>query len=310
MSVGPIFADYAVGSGLVMVNIGQRARDVIPRMDYIPRVGTPAGVEVMSLSELRRRVTGGFTSPHRPDFHLLIGTARGELRQEVDFKIYDATPGSWLWVRPGQVQRWGDISDVEGHLVLFESDFLDPATALAARIETLGAPVLYTAVDDAVDLAAEHLSREFRALGARPLNVHIAVLRHLLSVLVLALAHPQGGLPNTMETNDTFRRFREAVERDFTRTRQVADYARSLGYSSRTLTRATTSAVGINAKEFIDERVMLEAKRRLAHSDETAARIAAHLGFGSATNFSKFFQSRAGQSPIQFRSTARQVPGR
>jgi AraC-like DNA-binding protein len=49
---------------------------------------------------------------------------------------------------------------------------------------------------------------------------------------------------------------------------------------------------------------MLETKRRRAHSDETAARIAAHLGFSSATNFSKYFQSRAGQSPIQFRNTA------
>ncbi|WP_405512291.1 helix-turn-helix domain-containing protein [Streptomyces canus] len=61
------------------------------------------------------------------------------------------------------------------------------------------------------------------------------------------------------------------------------------------------------ATRVIDERVTLEAKRRLAHSDETAVRIAAHLGFSSATNFSKYFQSRTGQSPIQFRNAARQV---
>jgi len=74
------------------------------------------------------------------------------------------------------------------------------------------------------------------------------------------------------------------------------------------LTSATASTVGTSAKGFIDERVMLEAKRRLAHSDEPAVRIAAHLGFSSATNFSKYFQSLAGQSPIQFRNAARQVP--
>ncbi|MEU1193206.1 helix-turn-helix domain-containing protein [Streptomyces sp. NPDC005859] len=136
----------------------------------------------------------------------------------------------------------------------------------------------------------------------------IAVLRHLLSVLVLRLADQPGGLPSTTEDSDTFRRFREAVERGFTKTREVADYARDLGYSPRTLTRATASAVGTSAKGFIDERVMLEAKRRLAHSDEPAVRVAAHLGFSSATNFSKYFQSRAGQSPIQFRNAARQVP--
>ncbi|MFF7314671.1 helix-turn-helix domain-containing protein [Streptomyces sp. NPDC008137] len=291
-----------------MVNIGQRKRDAIPRVDFNARVGTPAGVEVMSLSEFRRRGGGGIT-PQRPDFHHLITTVSGTLKQEVDFTTYDAIPGSWLWVRPGQVQRWGDLSEVEGHLVLFESDFLDPATVVAARLETPGSPVQYDAVvDHGVDLAIEHLCHEFGAVGNSSLDVHIAVLRHLLSVLVLRLADQPAGLPSTTEDSDTFRRFREAVERDFTKTREVADYARNLGYSPRTLTRATASAVGTSAKGFIDERVMLEAKRRLAHSDETAVRVAAHLGFSSATNFSKYFQSRAGQSPIQFRNAARQVP--
>lgn len=192
--------------------------------------------------------------------------------------------------------------------MLFESDFLDPTTVVAARLETPGSPVQYDAVDDhAVDLAIEHLCHEFGAVGTSPLDVHIAILRHLLSVLVLRLADRPGGLPSTTEDSETFRRFREAVERDFTKTHQVADYARALGYSPRTLRRATAAAVGTNAKEFIDERVTLEAKRRLAHSDETAVRIAAHLGFSSATNFSKYFQSRTGQSPIQFRNAARQV---
>ncbi|NUP22170.1 MAG: helix-turn-helix transcriptional regulator, partial [Streptomyces sp.] len=247
-----------------MVNIGQRERDAIPRVDFNARVGTPAGVEVMSLSEFRRRGGGGNT-PQRPDFHHLITTIRGTLKQEVDFTTYDAIPGTWLWVRPGQVQRWGDLSEVEGHLVLFESDFLDPATVVAARLETPGSPVQYDADDDhGVDLAMEHLCHEFGAVGDSSLDVHIAVLRHLLSVLVLRLADQPGGHPGTTEDSDTFRRFREAVERDFTKTREVADYARALGYSPRTLTRATASAVGTSAKGFIDERVMLEAKRRLA----------------------------------------------
>lgn len=281
-------------------------RDAIPRLDFNARVGTPAGVEVMPLSEFRRRGGGGVT-PQRPDFHHLITTVSGTLKQEVDFTTYDAAPGDWLWVRPGQVHRWGDLSGVEGHLVLFESDFLDPTTVVAARLETPGSPVHYDIVDDAVDLAIEHLCHEFNAIGGSPLDVHVAMLRHLLSVLVLQLAHRTGGLASATEGSDTFRRFREAVERDFTKTHQVADYATALGYSPRTLTRATAAAVGVNAKEFIHERVMLEAKRRLAHSDETAVRIAARLGFSSATNFSKFFQARAGQSPIQFRNATRQT---
>ncbi len=82
----------------------------------------------------------------------------------------------------------------------------------------------------------------------------------------------------------TYLRFRDAVEKDFTRTRRVEDYAHFLGYSARTLSRAALAAAGLGAKEFIDRRVVLEAKRLLAHSDQTAARIADRLGSGHVAN--------------------------
>src|SRR5271170_8023871 len=64
-------------------------------------------------------------------------------------------------------------------------------------------------------------------------------------------------------------------------------------------------AAGVAAKEYIDRRVLLEAKRLLAHGDQPAAKIAARLGFSSATNFSKFFRQRAGTSPLAFRHAVR-----
>lgn len=51
--------------------------------------------------------------------------------------------------------------------------------------------------------------------------------------------------------------------------------------------------------------VVLEARRLLAHSDLPAARIASRLGFADATNFAKYFQQRAGRTPIGFRATIR-----
>ncbi|KOG90185.1 transcriptional regulator, partial [Streptomyces varsoviensis] len=68
--------------------------------------------------------------------------------------------------------------------------------------------------------------------------------------------------------------FRAAVERGFATSHRVADYARTLGYSPRTLSHASLAAAGVGAKEFIDRRVVLEAKRLLAHSELPAARIA------------------------------------
>jgi AraC-like DNA-binding protein len=83
------------------------------------------------------------------------------------------------------------------------------------------------------------------------------------------------------------------------------DYACLLGYSARTLSRADEDAAGVGAKQFIDRRIVLEAKRLLAHTDLPAATIAKSLGLSSATNFSKYFRQRTGQTPLEFRRAIR-----
>ncbi|MCX4669172.1 AraC family transcriptional regulator [Streptomyces sp. NBC_01381] len=284
----------------------------IPEVAFAAPAGTPAPVEVLSLAALRERARGRplqlMRQPQRPDFHHLLTVSAGSLEHMVDFTGYVLEPGAWLWVRPGQVHQWGDLDGAEGTVVFFERGFLDPATVVAAGADDAYAPaVRLPAGDDAEGLrvAIAHLEREFRALRQLPLEIHVAVLRHLLGVLVLRVAHVSVPGSAAPEPGETFLRFRDAVERDFTRSRRLDDYAHALGYSPRTLSRATLAGAGIGAKEFIDRRVILEAKRLLAHSDQSAARIADRLGFSSATNFSKFFHKRTGQTPIDFRGAMR-----
>ncbi|MFD5393213.1 helix-turn-helix domain-containing protein [Streptomyces sp. NPDC127097] len=251
----------------------------------------------------------GLTTPQRPAFHHLVTVTSGSLWHTIDFTGYALKPGSWLWVRPGQVQQWGDLQEAEGTLILFERDFLDPGPVTAAAVDDRHAMVLQVPdVEDlhALETATAHLALEFQALRRLPVEAHVAVLRHLLAVLVLRLAHLTAPVGSPAPgPGETYLRFRDAVERDFIRSRRLEDYAQALGYSARTLSRATLAAAGIGAKEFIDRRVILEARRLLAHGDQSASRIAAQLGFSSATNFSKYFHRRAGQSPIAFRTAVR-----
>ncbi|MEU8887759.1 helix-turn-helix transcriptional regulator [Streptomyces sp. NPDC048442] len=283
----------------------------IPEVRFQSPSSAPAGVEVLTLAALRRNACSGAISvPHRPDFHHLLRLDGGELPLMVDFTSYRLLPGEWLWVRPGQVHRWDNLSGAEGTLVLFEAGFLDPATGAAARLDDPFGPTVRRPAGgdaEAARRALDHLDQEFRSLrdgSPLPLETHLSVLRHLLAALVLRLAHIGEERP-ACDTPDAFLLFRTAVERDFARTRRVEDYARDLGYAPRTLSRATLAAAGVGAKEFIDRRVTLEAKRLLTHSDHSAARIAGLLGFQDAANFGKFFQQRAGSSPLAFRTTAR-----
>ena len=292
-----------------MVKNRQATAADIPELRFVPPAGTPIGVEVMSLRQLRSRQSPShFQVPRRPTFHHLLTLDRGRLRHAVDLSDFTVGPGAWLWVRPGQIQHWGDLRRADGTLILFEPDFLDQHTAVAAQIDDPHAPVVYEPTGDDQHLLSattDALARTFDTPSHLPLDVQQAVLRHLLAALLLRLAHLRTcGEHHLLTLTDAFLRFRDAVERDFTRTRRVQDYAHALGYSARTLTRASQAAAGVNAKDYIDRRTILEAKRLLAHTDHTAAQIATRLGFTSATNFTKYFHQRTGAPPIAFRAAS------
>lgn len=78
-----------------------------------------------------------------------------------------------------------------------------------------------------------------------------------------------------------------------------------LGCSVRSLDRTTHAVEGRTAKEMITARVLLEAKRQLAHGDRTLETLAEQLGFSEATQFAKFFRRGTGETPGAFRARYR-----
>ncbi|MEU0465966.1 helix-turn-helix domain-containing protein [Amycolatopsis sp. NPDC006131] len=94
-----------------------------------------------------------------------------------------------------------------------------------------------------------------------------------------------------------FQRFAAAVEADHARRHHVRDYEQAVHASARTIDRAVRRARGMSAKRFLDERIVLEARRRLATTDTPVAALAAQLGFTEATNFVKFHRRLTGTTP-------------
>jgi AraC family transcriptional activator of pobA len=95
------------------------------------------------------------------------------------------------------------------------------------------------------------------------------------------------------------------VERDHARTRSVAHYASAAGISTRRLGELLEAQGKPSAKQIICERVVLEQKRRLAHSDISIKELAALTGFDEPTNMVKFFRHFTGTTPNAFRALNR-----
>ncbi|CAM5261826.1 AraC family transcriptional regulator OS=Streptomyces tendae OX=1932 GN=F3L20_14585 PE=4 SV=1 [Streptomyces tendae] len=248
---------------------------------------------------------------HRIDFHVVMLLDGGPLRHMIDFTEYEATAGDVLWIRPGQVHRFSrDAEYRPGTVLTMQPGFLPRATVEATGLYRYDRPPLMRpgpAQLTALRAAAEQLRREYEDTATLPLSLHTAVLRHALTAFLLRLAHLAAGsdrAPRPAE-DSAFTLFREAVERDFATNHSVSAYADALGYSRRTLARVVRAATGRTPKAFIDRRVILEAKRLLAHTDLPTARVGAAVGFPDAANFSKFFQQHTDTAPAAFRAEHR-----
>lgn len=267
------------------------------------------GVEVLSFDRLRRMDPNRRrTLPQRPDFHVLALVRSGTGRHTADFVDYPLGESSVVWIRPGVVHRWTDVESVDGPLILFEENFLPAGPAADAAADAF-APAcwrLEAATSWQLSLyAADHLTREHATALSDPDSALPPVLGYLLAALVLRV-HPPETTPPTADDpeNDTvFRRYRAAVEENFRRWHHVGDYAQALGYGQRTLARATRAATGLGAKQFLDQRILLEVKRLLAHTDLPVARCAEHVGFDDPANFTTFFQRHTSTSPGNWRRT-------
>jgi AraC family transcriptional activator of pobA len=282
-----------------MVKNGQRS--TIRTLRYQAPAKPDGGVEVLTFAGLRGMPAGNTRPPvQRADFHVLVIAGSGHGTVTVDFVRYRLERGTIVWIRPGHVHRWDDVAAVNGTLVLFRPESVPQGSTGA---DPLG-PVTWRQPDRPalVRIAADHLRREHDASRARPLPGSTAILRALLEVLLVRAGE---SAPPAPAGREIFTAFATAVDLHHANSREVAWYARRLGYSPRTLSRATHEAVGRSAKQFIDDRVVLEAKRLLAHTDSTVTECARRAGFDDPANFSKFFRARTGLAPGAFAARAR-----
>jgi AraC-like DNA-binding protein len=262
----------------------------IRQMTYQAAGHTAAAVETMTFDRLRELNDGG---TQRADFHVLAIVDAGHGSVTVDFLHHPLAERSAVWIPPGAVHRWDDIAGVAGHLVLFVPTA--PVTHATRELVTSPDLVASWSIPDAdwpyVDTARNHLLIEE---SAAPENFSTELPQILLSALVARLRPPDseaGPLP------PLFLMFRSSVEAHFREHHDAGYYARALGFAPRTLSRAVQRATGRTAKAYVVDRIVLEAKRLLAHDHFSAARCATALGFPDASAFSVFFRKATGMRP-------------
>ncbi|MET9793308.1 AraC family transcriptional regulator [Streptomyces canus] len=277
----------------------------IPGFGFNPPAAPVSGFEVTDLAALHGRMRGGsLERVHRVDFHTVTLITEGSGEHTVDFVGYPCRPGTLLWIRPGQVQRFDRPGTMNGTHLLFTPAFPPRLASTVRLIDEWYGPVCWQLGVGRDYATVSTLAGQLRSEFTRPGGTASPdILQLLLATVLLHIGRlpRHGAHADSHAGGETYARFRTELEHSYAATRRAEDYAHRLGYTVKTLTRACLAATGQTVKQVIDARVALEAQRLLAHSDEPVTTIARRLGFSEPTNFGKFFTRHTGSTPGDFR---------
>ncbi|WP_029041704.1 helix-turn-helix domain-containing protein [Cucumibacter marinus] len=250
-------------------------------------------------------------APHRHDqlFQVLM-LSGGEAEVTLDGQSRLVYPPAVIVVPAPIVHGFSFSPDVEGVVVtLFERDVRD---ALADEPE-ISAALRGAFVLTERGRALTAVSTEIEALIAESRwqsPGHAAAMRARILLLMVTLhrAVQAEKLAPTLPRDPAMRHtlgFLQKIDQDYREHLPVGDYASALGITAAHLNRVCRQVLGMSAREAIERRVMLEAKRYLMFSPLTVKQIAIVLGYDDPAYFSRVFARATGEAPGRFRDSAR-----
>jgi AraC-like DNA-binding protein len=287
---------------------GSGAKPGVSRVAFDRRkYGRHLLIDVAWVHELRGFIIG---APHALAFFDIILVTRGRGWLWLDAHRHAVRPGTVFFTTPGQVRQW-DTTELDGICLFFEEFFTKEFLHDDAFLNRL--PFFHVDASQAALTLSSAAARRVRTrLGAMRREIahyrrdSIDLLRAQLHETLIVLARYYAAAYDVAVQRPTHRivsRFLELVERDAAKRHHIADYAEELAVTPGHLSVLCSQYAGRRAKRVLDDVLVSRARRMLLYTDESAARIAASLGFEDPSYFTRFFRRQTGQSPKQFRNT-------
>ena len=270
---------------------------------------------IKNIGDIYESMNGEPDRPHRHDYFtlLLIENAKGQ--HIVDFKEFELSGHSVSFIYPGQVHQVIASEKPEGWVINFSKLFLIKNSIPDQMINDV---YLYNKFGETPPLS----------INENQWKVYLDIIRQILQYDKLQISYKHEALGAFLKLlliqsnnhcslqkdkdlqsievgNQLVRNYKKLIEKHYKEYHKVSDYADILSVTSDYLNKSVKSFTGKSAKEYISDRILLEAKRILLFTEQTNKELAYELGFEEPSHFSNFFKKSNGISPIDFRNSAR-----
>ena len=283
-------------------------KEKIQKYDF--KEGLPQEFEIIDFDLLFNEFSEEIKKPHRAEFYQILWFQKGSPTHLVDFNPIKIKPNSFLFVNKNSVQLFDYKTRFRGKAILFTDNFF-------CKTETdtkfLRSSILFNDLlsisqiqipknNSIIETIFELLETELKNSKD---NYQSDLLRNDLRNLLLQCERERRKqdfieLKKDANLEQAFY-FKTLLDDNFVSHKKVSFYCHEMHLTPKRLNQATSKIFGKTPKNIIDDRVLLESKRLLSHTNESVKEIAFSLGFEEPTNFIKYFKKHNEKTPVEFR---------
>ncbi|MDW5290102.1 helix-turn-helix transcriptional regulator [Formosa sp. PL04] len=265
---------------------------------------------ISKMEDIYTKRNGKVDEPHRHNFYtvLIINTAKG--LHKIDFNSYPLTNTQIFLVAPGQVHQVIEAEKSVGFVMTFSNQFLVENAIPLSFINSLNlfqnygqTPPLLPSLKQFNTI--ENYSNQIFNLFSSDVKMKDLSIGAFLKLLLIECNNICAINPIESDVDTTgdnlIRNFKSLVDDNYKKEHSTSYYATRLHISPDHLNRTVKTKIGKTAKEYIQSRILTEAKRLLYFTELSNKEIGYDLGYNEPANFSAFFKKCTQVSPSNFK---------
>lgn len=246
---------------------------------------------------------------HRDDYYILMIVLKGSGTLRCDMETIHITANSIILIKPYQVHSGAEISeDAEAYFISIAPFVMPP---LCNDIfPGLSIPQQFLKIPAAKKGPILSTAKLLYAAFTEGHAYKSMITNNLFNVLILRIA----GLFSDSDKKESHtknraylivQQFKQLVAgHSFLNT--PAFFAGKLNITTSHLNDCVKSITGLSVTHFLQDAMLLEAKRNLYYTNDDVKKIAYTLGFGDHAYFSRLFKKLTKETPLAFRRKFRE----
>lgn len=243
------------------------------------------------------------------DYFEIVFFKKGSGQLILNYQKIEVQDNSIVFISPFQKRQWKlDAENFDFTVLAFQEDFLNEFfsdklfTYRLSYFYQLEFPLNIQVEKESIERYCVLLSEiKSELVKTRVDSVHIirSLIYYLLQKLNRVYAETHHLSLKNQDTNYAFQ-FKKLIETNIEHKQRISDYTALMGTSRITLNKAVKEQFNLTATDLLKQRLLIEIKDYLIHSEMTISEIAYKLHISEPNYLMRFFKKQTGMTTSEF----------